>query len=173
MPALSDMPGAYSTVWDGKHIPFTIYLRANVHGRKRQEKYSDLQKYSAYIESLLENVCTVSGSSGSTLYSFDFTKPVAFTNKFAGYPYRFTINGHACRRDTFTKTPVGQRIVINDNQFKTGPGAANASNKVPDADVNIVANELKTVFESLTGLSVLGIRVANYRLGYKSGTHMP
>jgi hypothetical protein len=97
---------------------------------------------------------------------------VAFTPQFGNSPYRFTVHGHACVRNDFANNPIGNRFVDADNKILQGPAASNNSNRTPDPQVNAIAEELRTLLETRTGLHVFKLRVAGVVFGDK-GIHFP
>jgi hypothetical protein len=120
------------------------------------------------IEDLLPSAC------GGDTYeiTFDYSTPIAFTFQFGQQTARFTINGHACKRNDFTKTPVGEQLVVSNNHESIGVGAANASNMTPDADLNAITLEVQNLLENLTGLKCYRLKIAGFIYGTK-GVHFP
>lgn len=161
---LSEAPGNPPQPWLGRHIPFTAYIRVIPIKGKRFETYRDLEKESDRVLDALQNICS------SDDLVVDIANPVAFTPKFGDKHARLTITGHACFRDTFAKEPVGEHLVINCGEYKSGTGASNNANRVPDSEVDALANELKLQIESATVTEVTRIEVARVIYG-EGGLH--
>jgi hypothetical protein len=172
MPKLSDLPGTTPRgILKDKFVPFTAFLQADPIGGKRFETVRSLERQAAKIENDLELLCD-SDSTDPVDPVFDYTIPIAFTPQFGDFGPRFTVSGHACRRDTFTKTPVGERDVIVAGERKTGPGAANAWSSNSDPELEALAKELRDLLEGTTGLKVFRMDLNGYIFGRK-GVHFP
>lgn len=169
MPKLSDLPGTTPRgVLVDKHVPFTAFLKAYPVQGKRSEMARSLERQSSTIEDQLLGAC------GGVTYdiTFDYSTPIAYTFQFGQQTARFTINGHACKRTEFTKTPVGEQLVVSNNHELIGVGAANASNMTPDTDLNAISLEIRNLLENLTGLKCYRLKIAGYIYGTK-GVHFP
>jgi len=165
---LSEAPSSvHPWIASEKYVPFTAYLSISPINGKREEVRREFEILSERIEQILENFC--GGSEGMV---FDFAKPVAYTPQFGNHTARFTINGHACKRNVFTNLPVGQQQIDCDNKLQVGNGAGNAANIVPSIALDAVAHELVTTLEAALGLRVFKIKVAGYDYGFK-GTTIP
>jgi hypothetical protein len=164
---LTDMPGTkVPRIWAEKFVPFTAFLKADpISGIHRFESIRDLQRKAALIEEQLETVC------GSESVTFDFSRPIAYTPQFGKQTARFTVNGNACSRVSFTAEPINPLTVDADNKGLTGPGTANGR-AIPSTDLNNIATELRTQLEAATGLKVIRLKVAGYIYGFK-GVHFP
>lgn len=153
-----------------KHIPFSAYLRIISIRGKRFEIIRDIETIANQVELLLDGIC---GSSDGV--SFDYTKPVAFTPQFGNKQARLSFHGHICKitnPDTFIKTPVGTRTIVNCGEFKTGASSANGSNRQPDPQLDLLASDFKILIEATTGLTMFKLDIARviYGLG---GFHFP
>jgi hypothetical protein len=139
-----------------KFVPFTAFLRIEPVQGKRMERYFDMQKAAAYVETSLDDFCN------STEDKFlEFAKPIAFTPAFGNKPARLTIHGHACRRIGFTKYPTGEHTLDYDGTRLTGGGCGNSANRIPDPDLDTICMELKNGFEniSINGLNLQALRI--------------
>lgn len=169
----ADTPGAEPLLGinRSKHVPYSCELKITpIHG-KRQEVAHDLEKLSNLAEAALVDVSCLATDG----ISFDFTRPVAYTPQFANKSARLTFHGHLCRLDdpdTFVKAPVGERIVINTGEFKTGQDASRQNNRIPDAQLNSLVSDFKAIIESATGLTVQRLEVARVIYG-RGGFHFP
>lgn len=165
---LSDYPGAHTLTGSNRyfHVPFSCFLRIVPIRGKRFETVHDEEKAADWAEQQLEAICSSEG------LVFDFTKPVAFTPQFGDKTARLSFHGHACRKTSFTKTPIGERRVINTGEYKTGPGAANASNRIPDPELDTLCKELKAQIETATGYEVIRLELARFIYGV-GGEHFP
>jgi hypothetical protein len=170
MSVLADTPGAPAVLGTNreKHVPYTVYLNVNVQKGKRFERIRDLKRKANEIEDDLETI----ECDGTTNISFDFTKPVAFTRQYGDIPPRFSFHGHICHRSSFVKAPVGERVVINSGEYKTGPGASNRSNRVPDTELDQIASAFKDLIETTTGCTMQRLELARYIYG-RGGVHFP
>jgi hypothetical protein len=170
MPVLSDAPG---TIPRGAsrdvYVPFSCYLRIVPIRGKRFETVFDAQKMAATVEHNLDVLCAHSGSEDLV---FDYTKPIAYTPQFGDKTAQLSFHGNCCRRDSFTKLPVGERLVINDGQFKTGAGASNASNRIPNPELDVLASDFIALVQQITGLEVIKLDLNGYIYG-AGGTHIP
>jgi len=166
---LSDAPGS-RTPWVAAevHVPFTAFLKADLVSGNRQAIRRYFEKQSAIIEQVLNSFC----NSSEEEVTFDFSIPVGYTPRFGNQTARFTINGHACKRKTFTKLPVGEQTIDCDNRLQTGNGAGNAANMIPSTELDDLAGELVHALESVTGREIIRIKLAGYIYGFK-GTHIP
>lgn len=174
MTALSDIPGVSppAATASKKHVPFTCFLRVEPLPGKRWERIRDIEQLANDAEDALETIACDDGSYG---LSFDFTKPVAFTRQFANKQARLSFHGHLCAQlppDTFTKTPVGERTVVNAGEYKTGPGASRRPTRYPDSSLDTLVTEFKDLIESTTGLTVTRIELARVIYG-DGGFHFP
>jgi len=166
---LSEAPASKSPwVAAEKHVPFTALLRSNPVRGTRSEMRREFEILSERIEEILESLCSNSNED----ITFDFSKPVAYTPQFGNYTARFTINGHACKRRTFTALPVGEQQIDCDNKLQIGNGAGNAANMIPSVELDAVAHEVVTALETAIGLHVFKIKIAGYDYGFK-GTTIP
>lgn len=168
---LSDIPG--SNILNGLgpvFVPFSCWVKIDpIHG-KRQEVIRDMQKKAEFVEDALDTLCGASDGTGDDL-AFDYTKPISFIPQFGQKTARLSFVGNACRRDSFTKTPVGERTVVNANEFETGPGASNASNRIPDAEVDALCKSLKASIEAaISPLIVIRLEIAGYIYGVSGST---
>lgn len=173
MPTLSELfhlPGNDNTA---VFVPFTAFLRIEPIQGKRSEVVRDMQKKAAYVENALEDLCQGAGTgTDAEETEFDFAKPVAYTPAFGDKPARLTIHGHACRRTSFTKTPVGNIEYDNDGVEVTGVAAGNPSNRTPSTDLKNLCRALKAALESASGFTCYRLELAGYIFGL-TGTHFP
>jgi hypothetical protein len=174
MTALSDIPGVSppAATASKKHVAFTCFLRVEPLPGKRWERIRDIEQMANDTEALLETIACDDGSYG---LSFDFTKPVAFTRQFGNKQARLSFHGHYCALlppETFTKTPVGERTVVNAGEFKTGPGASRRPTRETDPSMDTLVKELKDLIESTTGLTVTRLEFARVIYG-AGGFHFP
>lgn len=179
---LSDAPGTQPRgVNRVYHVPFTCFLAYTpIDGGKRMEQVYYANQLSDYVEGQLTTLC----SSTAEEVTFDYTKPIANIPQFGNHlptsdvlassntstQARLSFSGHICARTSFTKTPIGTRTVICSGEYKTGPGAANASNSVPDAELVALATSFKSMIESATGLTVYRLEIAGFIFG-SGGSH--
>jgi hypothetical protein len=161
----SEAPGKAFHIPFTRYVPFTAFLKSTPIRGKRFETYRDLEKEANAIEDALAAMC---GTSDIT----DIAQPIKFTPQFGNKSARFTIHGHACGRNTFTKAPVGERRVINAGEYKTGIGAANNSNRIPDPELDTLVSSLKSTIETATGHSITRIELADFIYG-EGGVHFP
>lgn len=145
-----------------KFIPFTAFLRITPIRGKRFEIVRDMEKIANNVEAVLDDAC-----GGSESVPFDFAKPVAFTPQFGDKTARLTLHGHTCPRYEFTKTPVGLQTVDSDEGIKIGYGTGNASNRIPDTQLDSLAREFKSLIESATGLVMYRLELAGFIYGDK------
>ena len=90
-----------------KHVPFTAFLKITPTRGKRFETINDAEKMANAVENELETFCN--SSQGDLPFAYGI--PVGVTPQFGNKTARITVNGFACRRDDFTKEPVGERSV--------------------------------------------------------------
>lgn len=164
---LSDIPG--SNILNGTgpvFVPFSCWVRIEPIRGKRQEVIRDMQKKAEFVEDALDTLCGASDE-----VAFDYTKPISFIPQFGQKTARLSFVGNACQRDSFTKIPIGERTVVNANEFQTGPGAANASNRVPDPEVDALCKDLKSAIEAvISPLKVIRLEVAGFIYGEGGAT---
>jgi len=151
-----------------KFVPFTCFLKIDPRGIRRFEVVRQGERLARMVQDALEGFCAGATEDGS----FDFTRPVAYTPQFGQKTTRLSFSGHFCRRETFTKTPIGQRWVDTDSGLVYGPGAANTVNSIPDPELDELVKVFKFQVESLTGLTVIRIMAAGFIYG-EGGVHFP
>ena len=150
-----------------KYVPFTAFLKADPPAtNKRQELTHWYEVHSTLIEEQLDGLCATAGG------TFDYSKPIAYTVQFGDKTPRFTINGHACRRETFTNEPTQKITKDYDNKIWEGYSNTNEGNEVPSPELNTIPEEVRLQLEASTGLPVIRLKIAGYIYGYK-GTTIP
>jgi len=165
MQRLSEAPGSPPHTSLDRFVPYSAQLRARPIRGRRFETIRDLEKEADRISSALQSLC-------GTGVDFDVTDPVAYTRQFGNKGARFSFHGNACVQMSFTGSPVGTRTVVNAGEFKTGVGAANASNTVLDPELDTLVKSMKDDIETATGVTVDRIQLANVIYG-RNGYHFP
>lgn len=169
MSNLSDTPLVINPItWKGVFVPFIAFLKADPPAGlgKRIEKYRWFSLHSTLLESQLDTTCNSEG------IVFDFAKPVAFTPQFGQNTARFTVTGNLCHKDSWINRPLNETNVDYENGILTGYDASNKSNEIPRAVLDSTAKSFKKLLETITGLQVIKLDIANYIYGIK-GSHFP
>jgi Sec7-like guanine-nucleotide exchange factor len=169
MTALSNNTSVFNTsTTQSLFVPFTAFMEINFPNGygNRWERISEIEKVANNAENdIFEYI-------SSHNYTIDIARPIKYTVSFGDFKARLTINGNIKESRSNVPKIVNEEVtVINTGKGVTGYGCYHVANKVTDAKIYSIADNLISVLNgTISNATVTSIEVAGVKFGKKGTT---